>query len=216
LEEIGFDWDPIGSTWKQNIQKLIAFKKAHGTTNVPRNYTDKVLVTWITSVRAKKRRGELEPERASELEAIGIIWDPKDASWDQNFQKLVAFKEEHGHANVPITHEDVQLRNWVVVQRVFFRRKQLRPDRIRRLEAIGFQWDPFSSAWDKNFAKLLAFKKSHGHTNVPSTSADKQLKNWVIGLRQYRRDGTLSPDRVKLLEDIGFEWERVRSKRTPR
>jgi superfamily II DNA or RNA helicase len=207
LEEIGFDWDPIGSTWKQNIQRLIAFKKAHGTTNVLRSYTDKVLTSWVTSVRARKKRGKLEPERTSELEGIGFIWDPKNAAWEKNFQNLVAFQKLRGHTNVPATHGDKQLKNWVQVQRVFFKKKQITSDRIERLNAIGFQWDPFSSAWDKNFAKLLAFKELHGHTNVPSTYADKQLKNWVILQRWNRREGTLSPDRVKLLEEIGFVWD---------
>jgi hypothetical protein len=52
---------------------------------------------------------------------------------------------------------------------------RLTPERLRRLESIGFEWKVknkmkryYDKQWDAMFQKLLEFKQNHGHCNVVS------------------------------------------------
>ena len=64
-------------------------------------------------------------------------------------------------------------------------------------------------------AELEAYKAVHHHTNV-STHDDenKQLGAWVNAQRKAKKKNTLSEERVKKLNEIGFNWE-VRKGRRP-
>jgi hypothetical protein len=44
---------------------------------------------------------------------------------------------------------------------------KITPDRISRLEAIGFEWDPQRAQWNLMFDKLKQFKEEVGHCKVP-------------------------------------------------
>ena len=65
-------------------------------------------------------------------------------AWKDNFEKLCAFREKHGHCNVPSDHEDELLYRFVAVQRTQYMRLQkgesqpLTPKRIAKLEQVGF------------------------------------------------------------------------------
>mmetsp|Transcript_16114 Transcript_16114/g.23583 ORF Transcript_16114/g.23583 Transcript_16114/m.23583 type:complete len:116 (-) Transcript_16114:48-395(-) len=69
-------------------------------------------------------------------------------SWLESFAKVVKYKEEHGNCIVPRRwRRDPALGEWVRFQRRQFRKRQLNrrnhnmtDDRIRKLEAIGFEW----------------------------------------------------------------------------
>ena len=71
----------------------------------------------------------------------------KEGKWLESLAKVVAYKEEHGNCNVPRKwKKDPTLGEWVHFQRRQFRLKQLNrrnhmtDERIRKLEAIGFEW----------------------------------------------------------------------------
>ena len=81
------------------------------------------------------------------------------------FAALVRFKEEHGHFKVPREGKASELGRWVIKQRS--RRGKLSPENVKRLEALGFELDPFAALWEKKFAALARFKKEHGHCDVP-------------------------------------------------
>jgi hypothetical protein len=58
------------------------------------------------------------------------------------FSKLVRFKEEHGHCNVPFEwSKDPGLGRWVGAQRSNYSCGKLSLDKVERFEALGFEWD---------------------------------------------------------------------------
>mmetsp|Transcript_16113 Transcript_16113/g.23579 ORF Transcript_16113/g.23579 Transcript_16113/m.23579 type:complete len:307 (-) Transcript_16113:161-1081(-) len=75
-------------------------------------------------------------------------------SWLESFAKVVKYKEEHGNCIVPRRwRRDPALGEWVRFQRRQFRKRQLNrrnhnmtDDRIRKLEAIGFEWSRGTAA----------------------------------------------------------------------
>jgi hypothetical protein len=57
------------------------------------------------------------------------------------YSQLVAFKEQHGHCDVPVKwSENPQLGGWVSRQRQFRKSGKLLPDRKQKLSQIGFKW----------------------------------------------------------------------------
>ena len=128
--------------------------------------------------------------------------------WDEMCRALESYRKQHGHANVPANFkQNPQLGRWVAMQR--YRRKvgELSQKQVERLERAGFIWAPTDVAWNRMVEKLLLFKKKHGHCNVPSLwPADPHLSNWVANQRHRKKMGTLSPDRAKRLDSLGFSW----------
>ena len=85
-------------------------------------------------------------------------------------------------------------------------RETLSEDRVSRLEALGFDWDPFTTAWEKMFAELVGYKEVHGDCNVPKRWPENlRLATWV-GTQRSGRD-KLSEDKVSRLEALRFDWD---------
>ena len=91
-----------------------------------------------------------------------------------------------------------------------------RQDRAsRRVEEIGFQWK-INLSFEDRYRELIAFKEKFGHCNVPQRFAyDPSLGHWCSDLRKayvkikkgLKAHSNLSQDKVKRLEDIGFQWK---------
>ncbi len=61
--------------------------------------------------------------------------------------------------------------------------------------------------WESNYTKLKAFKKKHGHCNVPTNDVKyRKLGQWVSSLRYKYKIGELSKEKIKALEDLDFVW----------
>ena len=68
--------------------------------------------------------------------------DQIGSTWDERYGELLAFKETHGHCGVPVsfvTPNGHALGRWVGKQRK--KRGSLSPERMTRLNGIGFVWD---------------------------------------------------------------------------
>ncbi|KAG7342621.1 helicase domain protein [Nitzschia inconspicua] len=67
--------------------------------------------------------------------------------------------------------------------------------------------------WEEKFRELLRFQKKHGHFNVPHGHSNHKLAQWIKRMRyqyQLRKKGchsTLTDERFRKLNDIGFVWE---------
>ena len=99
------------------------------------------------------------------------------------------------------------------------------PERIQRLENIGFEFSNSVSKNDLKFNRRLKeleeFKAEFGHCNVsvPKSSASKyrqyqSLSDWCCHNRSsYKafKEGRnhMCPERIQRLENIGFEWSQV-------
>ena len=84
------------------------------------------------------------------------------------------------------------------------------------MNSIGFEWDGvkaskerFDQGWMKMYQKLVAFKGCNKTTMIilPSHKEDPQLVEWTSMQRYFYNNGILPPDRIELLNSIGFDWE---------
>ena len=60
-------------------------------------------------------------------------------------------------------------------------------------------------SWQRRLQELAAFKKRFGHCDVSTLSKNHaSLGNWVRTQRGRRRQGHLSKERIRLLDELGF------------
>ena len=62
-------------------------------------------------------------------------------------------------------------------------------------------------SWEQRLKELKAFKKEHGHCNVPGHYPPNQpLGSWVAFTRSRKKAGKLAEERIRCLEELGFCW----------
>ncbi len=232
LDSLGFDWSPLTSkpkraprqttgnhlprpahpsaTWDEMLAALHGYKDRHGDCLVPqRSKENRNLASWVSEQRMARNRGKLDPDHERRLTEIGFNWDPVGIRWEEMFAALVAFKNEHGHTNVPQRSRRYgALATWVRNQRLAEKVKRpIMLERRKRLDELGFRWRVSWPSWEEMFAKLVEFKNSHAHCNVPQNwREDRRLGKWVNTQRTRNKRGKLRPERKQQLEQLGFVW----------
>lgn len=126
-----------------------------------------------------------------------------------------------------------QLGNWVRRQRKLYNRvgrDGFPPDRLARLEAIGFDFDPVRSGtsmakkrakmfprvnanWEKHYNRLKKFKETLGHLVIgPNTKGWAGLYHWVhVQRKEYKKfmageDALMHEQWITKMNDLGFNW----------
>jgi hypothetical protein len=145
-------------------------------------------------------------ERRRQLEKIGFVWKPLDASWEEGFTCLKAFQKRESHCRVPRGHREgnFPLGQWISVQRANMSEMSL--DRRSRLDDIGFVWDALQSDWEEGFYNLQRYRDREGHCLVPQRHREGgfPLGIWVSRQRQNRNNLLL--ERRERLESLGLVW----------
>ena len=139
----------------------------------------------------------------------GWSWNTLDSQWQDNYQRLVEFTQEHGHARPPQKHPILGV--WTSVQRKAYNKKQLSEERSSLLEKLpGWVWDSFASSWQENYQNLIEFTKENRHARPPLSHPI--LGNWVTVQRREYNANQLSEERASLLERLdGWSWNTLDS-----
>jgi superfamily II DNA or RNA helicase len=197
------------ASWQFFYGLLKEYKDEFGDCNVPIRY--KVLDNWLLGRWVSSQRYQqdtLSPEGKKQLNDLGFLWDVLEASWNENFEALKVYKVEHGDCKVPATYktsDGIALGAWVSFQRLKI--ESLSDEKKKRLEDLGFVWSLFDELWNSAFAALKVYKDQFGDCNVPNiykTADGLGLGKWVGS--QRNKKNTLSPERIKQLDDLGFIW----------
>ena len=129
-------------------------------------------------------KSDLTDERVRLLNDLGFVWSRRTNTWNENFNRLVKWKETHGSCHIPDDSKDpdlVALHKWISDQRVHYKRLIL--------EDEGMSSDDPSATEGKDFEE----KESY------SNGASKK--------RSKRKPPKLSQDRIEMLKGIGFEFD---------
>ena len=104
-------------------------------------------------------------------------------------EKLRIYKEKNGNCDVPQRYEDDPgLGVWCGNQRPRKRTDKLSPEKIQRLDKLGFCWYPKEESWEESFEKLRIYKEKNGNCDVPQKhKSDPALGQWV-GVQRRSRD----------------------------
>ena len=211
LNKSRFIWDKFDAYWEEMFTALGNYKNSYGDCNVPRNWPNNPqLAAWVSNQRNEMRRGNLNEERTRRLEKIGFVWEPVESSWENMFAMLVEYNKSHGNCNVPQNwQENPQLAEWVSKKRLSKKNGKLSDEQILLLNQIGFLWEPLKARWEEMYTKLVEFKKLYGHCNVPQHWPSKpKLGKWLSHQQEACKKNKLPPLRIKMLEKIGFKWQK--------
>ncbi|MBF0135554.1 MAG: helicase associated domain-containing protein [Magnetococcales bacterium] len=210
LDGLGFIWDPERARWEQMRQRLLAYKERRGDANVPQVLAeDPELARWALEQRKNWKSQTLEPDRIASLDLLGFVWDPEAAHWAEMREHLMRFREQTGHADVPIPcPEDPALAVWVTEVRRKWRKHELTAEALADLTALGFIWDPEEVAWEGMLAHLAAWRATAGHARITDPfPADLPLGRWAEEQRRALRKGRLTDSRRQRLDKLEFVWD---------
>ncbi|MEI8375822.1 MAG: helicase associated domain-containing protein [Planctomycetota bacterium] len=180
-----------------------------GETPKPKDHAHPLFPSSKATRNRRRRISRDEPEHEPPSAQRTWFIPQFEAAWEVRFKELLAFKKRYGHCNV-FRHmkKETVLGRWVTVQRRYRKLGRLREDRFRRLDEIGFVWSS-QSPWEIHLEDLKAFQNQHDHCNVPDFSKNDPLAllgRWVKIQRYQKKQGILSEDRIRRLEELDFTW----------
>merc|ERR1712038_1051138 len=233
--------------WRKKYATLVEFHRENGTCDVP---ADHKLAKWVQL--QKRRFVKMQkncPKRVKLLNEIGfdsgkqsstttMTQSEKKKHHNDLFKKklalLHAFKDEHGHCNVPA--DQPQLGRWVKSLRTRHASGALQknhPEKVEKLNELGMEWKSkddttpvdgtvvksesmtpldkkkhHDALFQKKLDLLHAFKDEHGHCNAPADHSE--LGRWVQFLHARHESGDLQknhPEKVEKLNELGIEWK---------
>ena len=229
LDAIGMVWtDAFTNRWNYGYAQACQWYKEHGDLNVPSTYVNASgfpLGKWLKR-HIPNENGKtaitVTPEKRKKLDAIGMVWDRPEDSWEMRYALVKAFHAEYGHLNIPPQYKasGVWISKWLNEQRQIYignrPGKQLTEDQIRRLEALGMTWEnrreaQKEAAWQRQYAEAKRYYLEHGDLTFQATDAGangKRLKTWLSRQQTLQAEGKLSREQVALLEALGVQWSK--------
>ncbi|MDA7659791.1 Helicase associated domain protein [Akkermansiaceae bacterium] len=208
LNDLEFIWDVAEYVWEQRFHELKAYSEKNGHCLVPKSFSNKKLGLWVSTQRLRNKKRSLDLIKIEKLNDIGFIWSPLEDAWEEHFKKLLNYRETYGDLLVPKSWEDRQLVSWINGLRA----RNASPEGIniekrRRLDEIGFVWNPHQYIWDQQFDLLISYQKTYGTSLVVKAGEHKSLAVWVGSQRTLYKKGELSEDRIKRLDNVDFIWD---------
>jgi hypothetical protein len=145
LDALGFDWDPKKAAemfWRLRVSELRSYIQQHGNSHVPIHYeSNPELGKWWRNTRCSRNRGNLNPKKEEELNALGVVWHTDAGKWAAVLEQMKIYLAENGDCNVPCKYpKNPKLGRWVHTQRNQRKNGELSAERIEILDGIGF-WD---------------------------------------------------------------------------
>jgi superfamily II DNA or RNA helicase len=209
------------TSWPHWLAALTDYRDAHGHASPPGGYRTSeglALGDWLRHQRIACRAGHLAPDRAAELDKLGVDWERRHTTWWRNYQHAAAYRAAAGHLDVPGRHtasDGFDLGSWIQTQRKQQRAGTLAPDRAAALDNLGITWDLAGTGWKRGLAHAAAYHAATGHLSIPGgyrTPDGFDLPSWLSDQRTARRAGKLAPDRAAALDNLGITWDRHTSR----
>jgi superfamily II DNA or RNA helicase len=213
LDEIGMSWDVLSDRFERKITVLEVYVRREGHAKVPLQHKEAgfSLGAWVNSLRM--RRAKLSKDQVRRLDSLGMQWDTRARAFEQGMAALKTFVNREGHAHVPTDWVEAayNLGKWAASKRVH--KNVLSKEQLDQLNSVGFVWNAYDSAYERNLKMLKVFVKREGHARVPTGWVEQgvRLGQWVADLRSERRRSKLSPEQMAELLGLGFVWDPLAS-----
>ena len=212
LEEVGFVFDYIDDLqWNSNFELYKEFKQEFNRD--PKNgeiYKDIKIGNWIIRQRLYYNQNKLSQEKIKFLKEVGFVFDVIDElQWNSNFELYKQFKQEFNRdPSVREIYKDINLGQWINIQKMKYRQGKISQDKIKLLEETGLIFDNlFDLQWNSTFELYKEFKQEFNRDpKYGEIYKDIYLGRWINTQKQRYKKGKLSQERIKLLEETGFKF----------
>jgi len=215
LNALEMVWDSSPDAgYRTGLDHLRSYAAVEGHANVSgKSVTNGFkLGEWVIRRRGEHKAGTLSTVRIAELNALGMVWDLRDAGYRIGVDHLRAYTAATGRTNLPqefVTDDGFKLGVWVANRRQDRKENTLSTARIAELNALGMVWNPLDVRYQTGVDHLRAYVARVGHANVPQkyvTDDGFKLGSWMGHRRKERRVGTLSVKRIAELDALGMVW----------
>ena len=212
LNAIEFIWDVFDTTFENNFEALLLFREKHGHCRVPQKFPEtKSLNTWCGNIRKAYFGGWLPAEKKERLESIGFIWNIVDAQWQETYETLKTFVINNGWDK--LYSQNKVLHQWVSKNRNNYKQGKISEERVMLLNKLGISWLPLDDKFLAMLREFKLYKEGHNSTRIPhADKAYKTLWNWTRTIRENYRQNIIPPAQLKQLQEVGFEFEIIRTK----
>ena len=214
LEAIGVTFGKLAkdNAWDRQFEKAKSYIDKHGSlapTGDP-DKEDKKVNCWIINQRKLYKEGKLSDEKIKKLESIGMVWNLEDP-FEIGFEHAKEYYKKHGGLIVQIGYvcdDGYPLSNWIANIRNR-RDKRLTKEQIVRLDSIGMIWNMNDYRWEQGFLEAERYYSENHSLDIDAkyrTGRSPEVFYWVVAQREAYRDGKLSDEQIKRLENIGMDW----------
>lgn len=149
------------------------------------------------------------------------------------YQYLISYFQENGDINVPLSYEvningkNIKLGSFVNSLRKKYRQGKMTSEEIEFLKNLNISWTPLEDNWNFMYERLRKYKDTSGNLEVKTNYVEivndervhlgrwlnMQRKNYLNALgigKGTHCNWCLSKERIKLLEDLGFDWRSIK------
>jgi superfamily II DNA or RNA helicase len=216
LNSIGFTWDIEQALWNENLKDLAVYVKQHGHAKVPRKYlstNNRSLGHWLSSQNVLYKKEQLSDLKINQLLNFGVIFNPFEIMWEDNFIALENYFEEFGDSLVPreyITDKGIKLGDWVNNIRKKHSKNTITSEQINKLNSLKFVWNCKALEVTIGLRELNCYIQDNGDSFVPTrfkTDSGYSLGRWVTTCRKNFLIDKIEPELAKQLNEIGFVWD---------
>jgi superfamily II DNA or RNA helicase len=212
--------DAIDYHWHQMYERLKQYHAANGNSDVPNQWPEDIkLASWVSQQRQRRKNNLLSQEEVCLLDELEFTWQFRErGNWDDRLSELIQYKAKNGNFEAPLNcAEFPKLGRFVRNMRAKLNNGTLLPDRIAKLDAIGFNWvsskkvlvggGGITAEWQAIYDELLEYYEVHGSCDVPYMWPENpRLAHWISRQRYLKKQNKLHPNREKKLNEIGFGW----------
>lgn len=157
----------VGKTelrWNKNYELAKKYYEYHGNLSIKNTFITingyeydsrgTPLGLWIYTQRKKYHNGTLDDVKIRLLESIGMVWSAKpdyEEEWDKKYALAQLYYSHHGNLDMKKDFKTkngfdydplgVALGEWIVAQRMAYKKGTLPNDKIQKLELIKMIWD---------------------------------------------------------------------------
>ncbi|WP_445283694.1 Helicase associated domain protein [Streptomyces sp. DSM 118148] len=200
--------NPEHAHWRRGIEAATHYHRHHGNLKVPFTYRVPTagsedqkrevengegwpatlaafpLGQWIADNRRFYARGDMDADRARQLEKLGMVWSHYDVAWEEGLAAARGWAAEAGHLLAPLdaTYQGYRVGIWLKNQRAAARKAQkiehrqaeglpvqsaagaLPEERREQLEEIDPSWCP---AWPVEWQRAFHLTRLHLEADHP-------------------------------------------------
>lgn len=169
----------------------------------------RLLYSWLATLRHNKNY--LTHEQISELNSIGMVWNPSDEKWNKYFEEAKKYYEKNGNLLLErgAIINGLKIGDWIHSQRNKRINSKISDDRIKQLDSIGMIWNKHDFIWTQNYLIAKEYFKKNKNLLIKRNEVidGVRIGVWIGTQRKNYRLGLLSKTRVELLNNLNMTWK---------
>nr|WSX25632.1 Helicase associated domain protein [Streptomyces tubercidicus] len=212
--------------WRRGLVAAQRWRRREGHLRVPLGAMEGTypLGRWVRRQRAAYAAGTMAGRRAADLDALGMVWDPSEADWQDNLEAARVYFGRYGTLAAPRSAVVAEpggeaaralegpsgapgrpVGRWLSNCR---RPGALTPERAAELAAIDEDWRPeWSVDWQRRYAWVRALITEGGAAAEEITPGvtvhGADVGRWLEAQRERAAWDALSPEQRERLTSLG-------------